>query len=157
MIRKIAFTVFFLALILGLSQKAAAQRGSRYDNGAGLFVDFGNGGTYVGPHLKHYFDANNAGQAMIIFGSGNTIVGVEYSYNKTIPNANGLKWNLGFGPQIGFGHGTSDFYIRPIAGLEYKIPQVPIAFGLDWRPAWTVTHGSSFEAARFGFAFKFTF
>ena len=155
--RKIILVVPLFALVLSLSQKAIAQRSSSYDNGVGLFVDFGNGGTYVGPHLKHYFDANNAGQAMIIFGNGNTIAGVEYSYNKAITNAGGLRWNLGFGPQIGFGHGTTDFYIRPVAGLEYKIPEVPIALGLDWRPSWMVTHGSSFEAARFGLAFKFTF
>jgi hypothetical protein len=158
--RKTIFTIFTLALLMGAGYKVSAQRhsgiSSDYDNGAGLFIDFGNGGTLVGPHLKHYYDANNAGQLMLLFGNGSVLIGAEYSYNQTIPNAGGLKWNLGVGPQIEFGGGTT-ILVRPIAGLEYKVASAPIAFGLDWRPAWALTNGSGFEAARFGLALKFTF
>jgi hypothetical protein len=158
--RKIIFTISILAFLFGISYKVSAQRtsgsGSGYNNGVGLFIDFGNGGTLAGPHLKHYYDANNAGQVMLLFGNGSTIIGAEYSYNKTFPNAGGLRWNLGIGPQIGFGGGFT-VLVRPVAGLEYKIVSAPIAFGFDWRPAWVLTNGEGFESARFGLAMKFTF
>ncbi len=153
--------LFSLALVgfsfLGLHNQVSAQRGASYENGVGLFIDAGNGGTYVGPHLKHYFNSNDAGQVMVLFGNSQTLVGAEYSYNAAISGADGLKWNAGLGPQVIFGHGTTDFLIRPMVGLEYKIPQVPIAFGFDWRPAWQLTHGNNFEAGRFGIALKYAF
>ncbi|MDR0792968.1 MAG: hypothetical protein LBE82_06645 [Chitinophagaceae bacterium] len=165
--KRTILTLSIVALVLGFSCQSFAQRyssnsrshsggGSDYDNGVGLFVDFGNGGTFVGPHLKHYYNANNALQGMILFGNGRTLIGAEYSYNQPIPNAYGLKWNLGIGPQLAFG-GGADVLLRPMVGLEYKVTATPVAFGLDWRPMWTLTHGSGFEAARFGLALKFTF
>jgi len=151
-------------------QKASAQRGASYQNGLGLFIDAGNGGTFVGPHFKHYFNANDAGQINLLFGQNTTILGFEYSYNKPISGARGLKWNIGVGPQVEFhsdkyryhgyeytGKSTTDVSIRPMLGLEYKIPGAPIAMGFDWRPWWRLTHGNNFEAGRFGIAFKYTF
>jgi len=155
--KKKLFSLTLVALsFVGFHNQASAQRGASYENAVGLFIDAGNGGTYVGPHLKHYFNSNDAGQVMVLFGNSRTIVGAEYSYNALIDGANGLKWNVGVGPQIALGHGT-DVLVRPMAGLEYKIPQVPIAFGFDWRPAWQLTHGNDFEAGRFGIAFKYAF
>lgn len=152
----LAFTIAACSF-LAFKNQASAQRGSSYENGVGLFIDAGNGGTYVGPHLKHYFNDNDAGQVMVLFGNSSTILGFEYSYNAPISGADGLKWNIGVGPQFAFGHGTTDVMIRPMVGLEYKIPQAPVALGFDWRPAWTLTHGNNFEAGRFGIAFKYTF
>lgn len=157
--------LFSLALValsfVGFHQKASAQRGGGYENALGLFIDAGNGGTLVGPHFKHYFNSRDAGQLMVIFGDHQTRIGAEYSYNAPISGARGLKWNIGVGPQIGFysndGYKQTNVYIRPMLGLEYKIPQVPIAFGFDWRPDWQLTHGNNFEAGRFGIAFKYTF
>jgi len=119
--------------------------GTNYTTAVGLFLDLGNGGTYVGPHVKHYFTANDAGQAMVfIWKNHSTIVGVEYAYNQVIPGADGLKWNIGVGPQLAFNDDFTDFLLRPQVGLEYKVDGAPIAFGFDWRPAWTLTHGSNF-------------
>ncbi|MFT4203096.1 MAG: hypothetical protein QM610_04215 [Chitinophagaceae bacterium] len=146
---------------LGLHSKVSAQRGASYQNAIGLFIDAGNGGTLVGPHFKHFFNSRDAGQIMVLFGNNWTRIGAEYSYNAPISGANGLKWNIGVGPQVGFysnqGYSQTDFFIRPMVGLEYKVPQVPIAFGFDWRPDWALTHGSNFEAGRFGIAFKYAF
>lgn len=150
------------ASLIGFQQHANAQRrGTSYENGLGLFIDAGNGGTYVGPHLKHYFNENDAGQVNLLFGNNTTVLGVEYSYNEPIDGANGLKWNIGIGPQVEFySHdhfNQTNFSIRPMAGLEYKVPGAPVALGFDWRPWWTLTHGSNFEAARFGIGFKYAF
>jgi hypothetical protein len=64
---------------------------------------------------------------------------------------------IGFGPGVAFSHGTTDFLLRPLAGLDYKINDVPLNFTFDWRPAFVVTHGSDFNAARFGLAVRYCF
>lgn len=136
---------------------AKAQSGAPYNTAVGLFLDLGNGGTYVGPHVKHFFTEYDAGQAMVLFGNETTVLGVEYSYNKPIPNAGGLMWNAGVGPQVYFVNDYTGFLIRPQVGLEFKVPQAPISIGFDWRPIWELTHGTSFEAGRFGLSFKYAF
>ncbi|PZP48903.1 MAG: hypothetical protein DI598_09090 [Pseudopedobacter saltans] len=142
---------------LAFNTHASAQRGSSYDNGLGLWIDAGNGGTFVGPHLKHYFNSNDAGQINLLFGNSATILGAEYTYNKAIDGAPGLKWNIGVGPQLQFAKHFTGVAIRPIAGLEYKVSGAPIAINFDWRPWWQLNHGSDFEAGRFGIGFKYTF
>ena len=164
---KIVLSVFTIAaLTLTISTASFAQKktansasssGSDYSTGVGLRLDLGNGGTYVGPAVKHFFTENSAGEAAILFGNSVTYIGAEYSYNGIIPNAAGLKWNLGIGPQIALYKGGSDVLLRPFAGLEFKIPQAPLDLGFDWRPAALLTHGGDFEAGRFGLAFRYTF
>ena len=145
---------FSALLLIGAAQQTKAQS---YKTAGGLFIDFGNGATWVGPSVKHFVNQNGAVQGAVLFGDGVTALSAEYSYNEAVKNAQGLMWNIGVGPQVAFGHGSTDVLIRPIAGLEYKVPSVPIDFGFDWRPAWGLTHGSHFEAGRFGIAFRYVF
>lgn len=152
----LSFALIALASI-GVCNYASAQRGSSYENGLGLWIDAGNGGTYVGPHLKHYFNENDAGQINLLFGHSSTIVGFEYTYNKPIEGTSGLKWNIGVGPQLQFADHFTGIAIRPIAGLEYKVSGAPIAINFDWRPWWRLNHGNDFEAGRVGIGFKYTF
>lgn len=152
--KSVLFSALFSLCFLFLSEQAAAQS---YRTGAGVFVDFGDGRTYAGPHIKHFFSAQNAGQAMVLFADNRTLIGAEYSYNDQIRGANGLSWFVGIGPQAVIRDRDSYFLIRPATGLEFKIPGAPLATSLDWRPMWVLNDGSSFEPGRFGFAFKFTF
>jgi len=143
-----------MSLLLAAYQHADAQS---YRTGAGLFIDAGDGRTFVGPHIKHFFSANNAGQAMILFADRTTIIGAEYSYNQGIPGARGLSWYVGVGPQVAIRREDSYFLIRPLGGMEFKIPSAPLAASLDWRPMWALGEYSDFIPGRFGVAFKFTF
>src|SRR5690606_22064078 len=118
------FGLFMLAFNFG----AKAQS---YRTGAGLFIDAGDGRTFVGPRIKHFFSANKAGQAMILFAGRTTLIGVEYSYNQGIAGANGLSWYLGIGPQVAIQKENSEFAIRPLGGLEFKIPSAPLAASFD--------------------------
>ncbi|UAY55155.1 hypothetical protein [Arachidicoccus terrestris] len=147
----LAFTAL---LLIGAAQQLQAQS---YRTAGGLFIDFGNGATLVGPHVKHFVNNHDAIQGMVLFGNGLTLLGAEYSYNEAIRNAPGLMWNIGVGPQAAFGDGSTDFLVRPALGIEYKVPSAPINFGFDWRPMWVLTHGSNFEAGRFGIAFRYVF
>lgn len=147
-------------------QQADAQS---YRTALGLGIDLGDGPTLVGPQIKHFFDANNAGNAQVVFGNDVTVLGVDYSYNKPIRGANGLSWYVGVGPQLAFidrgrwwfgdgdGNGNETFFaLRPAAGLEFKIPSAPLAFHFDWKPWWNLSNYSYFEPARFSLGFKFT-
>ena len=162
--------VMAVALQLASGDKAAAQKGTDYTNAIGMRIDLGsNYGTYVGVSGKHFFDTHNAGEAQVLFGSGGVMIGAEYQYHADIPNAAGLKWYAGFGPAIAiakksyhYGYyydyytsGGTDVLLRPTVGLDYKVKDIPLNFSFDWRPAFIVTHGTDFNAARFGLGFRF--
>lgn len=140
--------------LIGFNSTASAQN---YRTAGGLFIDFGDGTTFVGPAVKHSLDGTNALQGMVLFGSGATAIGAEYSYNKNIPGASGLGWNIGVGPQAIIGKNNTTFAIRPALGLEYTIPSAPINLGVDWRPLWALSDGSHFTAGRFGLALRYVF
>ncbi|MFD0792214.1 hypothetical protein ACFQZX_01220 [Mucilaginibacter litoreus] len=146
--------LLFATAFLYFGNTAKAQTGQ---TSAGLTVDFGDGATLVGPAIRHNFTANGVGQAELTFGGDQTYVGAFYQYQDRIRNAGGLNWYLGVGPQLGFGSGSTDFYIRPMAGLDYKLDNTPIDLSFDWRPAFYVGDNSNFTAARFGLGFRFVF
>lgn len=129
-----------------------------YKTGAGLLVDLGDGGTLVGPHVKHFFSGNSAGELSVLFGNNSTTLQALYQYNKSISGAQGLMWYVGVGPAISFGDGDSVFSLVPTAGLDYKISGAPIDLSFDWRPRIGFYDGDSdFVAGRFGLGLRFTF
>lgn len=135
----------------------SAQAQTNSVNSAGLMIDFGDGTTLVGPSIKHYFDSKISGQAELLFGGGATFLGAYYQYNDKIQNAAGLGYYIGAGPMLGFGNGNTDFYIRPMAGLDYKLSDSPINLTFDWRPLFYVGDNSNFTAGRFGLGVRFAF
>ncbi|RYE00947.1 MAG: hypothetical protein EOP50_02875 [Sphingobacteriales bacterium] len=147
--------------LVALAGKANAQT---YKNGVGLRLDLGEGSTLVGPAFKHFFNPHSAGELSLLFGGNTTMVGLEYQYHGAIPNAGGLQWYAGAGASVGFfkvgPFKQTDFWLRPIVGLDYKIGATPLALGFDWRPMIRLTHtegGGTFTAARFGLAARYTF
>ncbi|GET28501.1 hypothetical protein [Prolixibacter sp. SD074] len=149
---------FALLFIMPENMLAQSGSGSSYNDAAGMRIEFGSKyGTFAGFTFKHFFDATNAGEAQLLFGDGFTLLEVEYQYHGDIPNAPGLKWFFGFGPGFAFGNDATDFLLRPVGGLDYKIKNVPLNFTFDWRPAFVVTHGTDFNAARFGLGLRYAF
>jgi hypothetical protein len=157
----LAATLLFSIINSANAQSRRATSGGSYNTALGLGLDFGDGSTLVGPSIKHFFTTHDAGKAEVLFGDHTTNLSIYYQYHGDIQNANGLRWTLGLGGTASFysfrGYDQTDFAFRPTAGLDYKIPNVPIQFEFDWRPAITVTHGSDFTAARFGFGFRYCF
>lgn len=147
----------FIVGILAIAAITTTATAQSYRTAGGLMVDFGDGSTFVGPHVKHFFTNEMAAQASVLFGSGVTAIALEGSYNAPVPGAQGLAWNIGIGPQALIGKHNTSFALRPAAGLEFTIPNAPINIGLDWRPAWILTDGSHFEAGRFGLALRYIF
>ena len=114
----------------------------------------------MGPHVKHFFSRNNAGEFAVLFGSGATHLNAMYHYQSAFGgNARGLAWYLGIGPGLSFVKGGSTvFSIAPVAGIDFKIPGAPLDLFFDWRPrAWFYNGNSDFTAARFGLGVRVTF
>ncbi len=145
----------FAFFILTASQSFAQLN---YKTAVGLGIDFGDGSTFVGPTIKHFFNTNNAVQGEVLFGDNLTTITGLYQYHGDFKGAAGLKWYLGVGPSFFLYDGGSDIALRPVAGLDYKINGAPLALNFDWRPALIFyENDSQFEAARFGIGFKYTF
>jgi len=143
-----------MATIFGMTNVQAQT----YKTGAGLLVDVGDGATLVGPHIKHFFSGNSAGEFGVLFGGDATTVQALYEFNKGISGAQGLMWYVGIGPAVTFGDGDSVFSIVPLAGLDYKISGAPLDLFFDWRPrVWFYDGDSDFTAGRFGLGLRFTF
>lgn len=150
--------IFLVSIVfLGLSSTCLNAQ-STYKTSGGVTIDFGTGQTMVGPSIKHFFQPNHAGQFEVLFGNNYTIIEAFYQYHKQIENARGLQWYAGIGPGVGLYDGGSNFLLRPLGGLDYKINDVPLNFHFDWRPTMTFYDGDSdFEAARFSLGFRFVF
>lgn len=149
--------LFFVAVLFAGTQMSQAQ--SVYKTGVGLLVDVGDGGTWVGPHVKHFFDNNQAGEASLQFGTGLTVIQLMYQYHQPVKEAEGLQWYIGLGGALGFPKYGDDvlFAIVPAAGLDYKLTNVPIDLFLDWRPKFMIYDSENeFVAARFGLGLRFT-
>ncbi len=150
------FTILGCIALFALS--TTSVKAQNYRTAAGLAIDFGDGGTLVGPHIKHFINANGAIEGDVLFGSGSTVIQGLYLYHGNINGASGLKWDIGVGPGISLYDGGSTFLVRPNAGLDYKIAKAPLDLSLDWRPSWGFFDGgNNFEAARFQIGFRYIF
>src|SRR5690554_734580 len=153
------FSRLLSLMIVGFLTAQHAQAQTTYKTGVGLMIDVGDGGTLVGPHVKHFFDNNQAGEATLQFGTGLPTLQLMYQYHQPVQEAQGLQWYVGLGGALAFPDGGGDtvFGIVPAAGLDYKLDNVPIDLFLDWRPKFMLYSGESeFLAARFGLGLRFT-
>lgn len=152
----------FLLAVTAIVLSATQSFAQRTSSSAGLGIDFGDGSTLVGPTYKHFFNGQDAIQADLLFGANTTWLGAYYQYHGAFKETSALKWYVGVGPQIGFHdedyyfNGT-DVYLRPMTGLDFKLPSAPLSLSFDWRPIWKLSNDSDFQAARFGLAFRYNF
>ena len=150
--KKLAVLTLAFSAIISLSSKA-----QEYKTSVGVDIDFGDGVTLFGPSVKHFLGENTAIKGDVLFGSHYTMIQAAILYQKSFEGSSGLNWYLGGGPSIGLYSGGSDFFLRPMAGLEFKIPDAPVALSFDWRPMiYLGSGGDRFTAARFGLGFKYT-
>ena len=85
-------------------------------------------------------------------------LGAELQYHVPIASTAGLSWYAGGGLQALFtkyGGGTP-VWLRPMAGLDYKIASAPVNVSFDWRPTFQLNYGGGSDIGRFGLAFRYT-
>ncbi len=61
-------------------------------------------------------------------------------------------WEYGDSNEMGFGLG-----IDGIVGVEWKIPSVPLALSLDWKPSFEILPETDFYIKGFAFGVKYVF
>lgn len=145
-------------LVFALFSFTLVTNAQVYTGAAGLGIDFGGGISFVGPSGKYFFQENHAAQADIGFGTGVTALTFLYQYHGQFSGADTLQWFAGVGPSIFLGNGGgSAFALRPEAGLDFKIPDVPLALSFSWRPAIGLSNGGGFQAGAFGLGFRYAF
>lgn len=125
----------------------------------GLGVDLGNNATYFGPQFKQKFGEKVAIQGQVMFSDFDYMyVGLDYQYGDHFPETTNVAWYVGVGPQVAFrtdGDSKALFALRPQAGLEFKLPEVPLGIHFDWKPWWKLTKGGNFVAGKFTLGVKF--
>ena len=118
-------------------------------------VRFGNVvGNYAALDLAWAFKAGRI-HADVSFGYE---VGAEALYDflfAPLGNDN-LYYYVGLGAYAWFGH-SFGFGIPAEVGLEYRFESVPLALGMDWRPAFQILDATTFYSDRFGLNLRFVF
>jgi hypothetical protein len=71
------------------------------------------------------------------------------------PFVTNLKFFYGGGVYAGFS-GDRRVGLQGVIGLDYKIPNLPINFSIDWKPELTVANEFSFEPQALGVTARFT-
>jgi hypothetical protein len=152
--KKLLF-IAFLAFMLSPSIKAQVYTGA-----VGLGIDLPEGRTYVGPSGKYFFAENHAGSFDAGFADGATKLEALYLYHGLFTGTETLQWFVGSGPTLlMFNGGGSSVGLRFSGGLDFKIPDVPLAFSADWRPYLSLESGITdrFTAGVFCLGFRYAF
>src|SRR5690606_19628356 len=106
--------VLVLSLSIATFSVVAQTGNPPYKTGAGLMVAVGEGITLVGPHVKHVFAPNLAGEAAELFGSSTTGIQLMYQYDQGIGDVQGLQWYLG----LGGSYSLRKTWINPLLDLH---------------------------------------
>lgn len=125
-------------LFLFLSTQLQAQR-------YGTTIGARWGGARYGVSLQQRIEGNSTVEAMALFGGGETTLGALYEYHKPII----FKWKgfntyIGAGAHIGWYRTdtlNANFWgFAGIMGIEYKLPLMPFAGSLDFKPTYNLSH-----------------
>jgi len=125
------------------------------------------GGLYNGITYKNFITNNTAIEGILqTRWHGFGLVGL-LEHHKDFSSVNNLYWFYGYGAHIGFYDtkythwdtaGTSTVVgVDGIIGIEYDIPGVPIAIGLDWKPYVNLIGYSHFFGDGGAFSVRYTF
>ncbi|MBO3698029.1 outer membrane insertion C- signal [Fabibacter sp. E12] len=125
--------------------------------GQELGIRFGNG-TVGDVALDAVFSLGEFSRVHANLSFGDDQVGVDalvdFIYKPFGPE--NFNWYAGAGPFVGLG---DDFQLGAVGeiGLEYHFDEVPLALGLDWRPAFRLVDDTDFTVEGFGFNLRFVF
>ena len=117
------------------------------------------GGTNSGLTVKHKMNSSSAveGVLSIPYDAGFIFTGLYEVYMPVI--GDGFNLYYGGGAHVGVLGNVDRFRlgIDGVVGLEYKIPEVPIAFSLEYKPALDIISHTQFHYTDFALGIKFAF
>lgn len=137
-----------IAALLVATLTVSAQE---YNWAAGLRL-----GGFNGLTLKKNMD-KNALEFGASWGIGNylTVDGV-YEWQQPVI-ADGFTLYYGAGAYLGLAGQAFFLGAEGVVGLEYQLPEFPMAFSLDYRPGLNIMPGLGFNAINFGLGVKYCF
>lgn len=156
--KKVFLSLVAVAALTFGANEVKAQ--TPFKSAIGIVFD-GNDGSNVGVQYKTAVGPTTALQLQAAFRSNWISLGGDYQYEKAINGAEGLAWYAGAGAHVGIitadTHGGDKVFvgIRPQAGLEYKLPTVPIGLHLDYKPTIGIINGGGFGGDGFTFGVKY--
>jgi hypothetical protein len=127
----------------------------KYANAQELGVRFGNVvGNYAAVDFAMAVKSGRL-HADVSFGNG---VGLEGLYDFLFGplGDDNLYYYVGVGAYVWIGD-PFGLGIPAEAGLEYRFQSVPLALGLDWRPAFQILDDTDFHFDRFGLNLRYVF
>ena len=154
--KKVFLSLIAVAALTFGANEVKAQ--TPFKSALGVVFD-GNDGANVGIQFKTALSGPQALQLQAAFGDHWVTLGGDWQYERPINGADGLHWYAGVGAQVslwtGDGDGDAALGIRPQIGLEYKIPTIPFAMHLDYKPYLGLTHRTGFHGDGFTFGIKY--
>lgn len=152
--KKILFTLFFVGMaVIGQAQYKVAV-GIRLLDGPQVTGKFALGG-------------NKAAEALV-GGFGNGLKGtLLYEIHQSAFNSNQWRWYYGAGAHMGASPVRRKNYDAPAAvfhmgvdgiiGLEHTFNEIPLNFGIDWKPELNFVNYSGVYLPNFGLSFRLAF
>ena len=162
--KKLTFIALILTSFLLISKRSAAQD---YKMAAGLKF----GGYENGFSFKYFKDSTVALEAILGLRNNGIVLTGLYELHQHAFNVPKLKFYYGFGAHIGSSgsgvyktYGGDQYYnnsrillgAEGVLGLEYTIPEAPIAISFDLNPRIELATGPFFDLAP-GLGLKYTF
>ncbi|SDH77796.1 hypothetical protein ACRQ5D_04490 [Mucilaginibacter sp. P25] len=163
--KKLTYLLLFSVFFLLISKNSQAQD---YKTAVGLKF----GAYEVGPSVKYFMDKGTALEGILGIRDHGAVLTGLYELNQQAFNVDKLSFYYGFGGHLGsvgngyykrFG-GDDEYYngkhiligADAVIGLEYVIPNAPIAISLDLNPRLELARGPFFDIAP-GLGLKYTF
>lgn len=162
--KKLAYILFFSISFLLIGKRSQAQD---YQTAVGLKF----GAYEIGPSIKYFTDKNTALEGILGFRNHGVVFTGLFEKHAQAFGVDKLNFYYGFGGHLGsIGSGVyrrfgDDEYYNgkhiligadATLGLEYKIPEAPIAISLDLNPRLELAKGPFFDIAP-GLGLKYTF
>jgi hypothetical protein len=163
--KKLAYILFLSVSFLLVSKRSQAQD---YQTAVGLKF----GAYEIGPSIKYFMNKNTALEGILGIRDHGAVLTGLYEIHQPAFNVDKLNFYYGFGGHLG--SVGSGFYKRiggddeyyngkhiligadATLGLEYTIPNAPIAISLDLNPRLELARGPFFDLAP-GLGLKYTF
>lgn len=142
-----------IVLIAAALLTVTAVSAQNYKWAGGLRI----GGDLVGMSVKHKFNSGSAVEGLFSYpwDNGFTFTGL---YERHVPViSSGFSFYYGAGGHIGAWDHDFAIGVDAIVGLEYKVPAAPIAFSVDYKPAFNIASHTHFYMADIAFGIKYTF
>lgn len=154
MIKKIVSITSFLIFLSALSSWAQL-----YKSALGIRI-----GDSQGINYKTFVASKNAVEGILTIDNGGFGITGLYEIHGTAFSSRDFNWYIGGGGHLysygnGYYHHNNGLVVGldGIIGIEGKIRSIPLAIGLDWKPAFNIINASSLHTNAIGLSVRYCF